>query len=63
MIKNHAFVDGNKRIGVAVMILLLKLNQINISFTQKDLIELGLRTAEGNYDIENIVYWINDHRR
>ena len=29
LINNHGFVDGNKRIGVSVMLLLLKLNDVN----------------------------------
>lgn len=62
LIKNHAFVDGNKRIGVAVMVLLLKLNGIKMSFTQQALINIGLKTAEGTYDVEDIVKWINDHK-
>lgn len=62
LIKNHAFVDGNKRIGVAVMILLLKLNGIQMSFTQDELIELGLKTAEGICNVEGIGRWIIDHK-
>jgi death-on-curing protein len=36
LISNHGFIDGNKRIGIAVMILLLKMNNIVITYTQQE---------------------------
>src|SRR4051794_4516999 len=38
LISNHGFVDGNKRIGVAAMVILLKMNNIKMYYTQKELI-------------------------
>ena len=61
LVGNHGFIDGNKRIGVAVMVLLLKMNSIKIYYTQKELIELGLKTAEGLMDEKDISNWINEH--
>jgi death-on-curing protein len=40
LISNHGFIGGNKRIGIAAMILLLKLNNIVITYTQQELISL-----------------------
>lgn len=54
LINNHGFVDGNKRIGVAVMLLLLRLNGINIKYTQEELVDLGLGVAEGKFNHEYI---------
>jgi death on curing protein len=62
LIKNHGFVDGNKRIGVAVMLLLLQLNGINLKFGQEELVDIGLRTAEGIYNEEDIERWILRHQ-
>ncbi len=61
LISNHGFVDGNKRIGVAVMVILLKMNNIKVSYTQKELIDLGVRTAEGLMKEKDILNWINEH--
>jgi len=61
LIKNHGFVDGNKRIGVATMILLLKLNDINVRFSQRELINLGLEVADGTLNEKDIEKWIRDH--
>ena len=63
LIKNHGFVDGNKRIGVAVMLLLLRINDIKIIYTQKQLIHLGLSIADGSASQEDIIVWINNHRK
>ena len=41
MINNHSFVDGNKRIGIYVMLILLEYNGIKLRFTQNELISLG----------------------
>lgn len=61
LITNHGFVDGNKRIGVTVMILLLKINNIKIEYTQKELINLGLKVAEGTWKEKDILNWIKKH--
>lgn len=58
LINNHGFVDGNKRIGVSVMLLLLRLNDIEIKYTQLELIELGLGVASGKFDESYIKEWI-----
>jgi death-on-curing protein len=62
LIKNHGFIDGNKRIGVATMLLLLRLNEISIRYEQEEVVELGLKTAEGKFREENIQRWIEEHQ-
>jgi len=62
LIKNHGFVDGNKRIGVAVMLLLLRLNGYSIRYSQEELVQLGLGTAEGKLTEQDIEEWIVRHR-
>ena len=59
---NHAFVDGNKRIGVFVMLITLKLNNAELKYTQDELISLGLAVASGETDYEKIYKWIIDHK-
>lgn len=61
LISNHGFIDGNKRIGVAVMVILLKMNNIKIVYTQQELIDLGLKTAEGLMKEKDILNWISKH--
>ena len=61
LIQNHGFVDGNKRIGIAVMLFLLKLNELKIRYSQKELINLGLGIADGLITEENLRNWIRHH--
>lgn len=62
LISNHGFIEGNKRIGIAVMILLLKMNYIMITYTQQELIVLGLDVAEGKFKEKDILEWIKRHK-
>lgn len=59
---NHAFVDGNKRIGVLTMLMTLQLNNIKINYTQAELISLGLSVADGKTEYAQILDWILEHK-
>ena len=63
LISNHAFVDGNKRIGVFIMLMTLKLNGIKIYYTQKELSDMGLGVASGDLSYKDILNWINVHNQ
>ena len=59
---NHAFVDGNKRIGVLTMLMTLQLNNVKIKYTQTELISLVLSVAEGKTEYIEILDWIMKHK-
>lgn len=61
LISNHAFVDGNKRIGIYVMLVLLEYNGFKLGFTQNELVDLGLGIAKGEYKQDYIALWIKRH--
>jgi death-on-curing protein len=54
-------VDGNKRIGVLVMLLTLRLNGVTLRYSQQELTELGLSAASGAAKYEDILAWIQAH--
>lgn len=62
LISNHAFVDGNKRIGVYVMLSFLEMNGIKLRCTDEELIHIGLSVADGSMSYENLLQWVIDHR-
>ncbi len=63
LIKNHPFVDGNKRIGVHTMLVFLMLNGIELEYQDKDLIQLILDTASGGCDDKQLLDWIQQHMK
>ena len=48
LISNHAFVDGNKRIGVLVMLTFLAVNGVTLQLTDEDVVRIGLGVADGS---------------
>ena len=63
LISNHAFVDGNKRIGVYVMLSFLEMNGIRIHCTDEELIHFGLAVADGSMNYEELLDWVLQHER
>lgn len=61
IINNHPFVDGNKRMGVYIMLIILELSHISIKYDQTELVDLGLNIAKGIFNQKNIVNWIKQH--
>ena len=62
LISNHAFVDGNKRIGVYVMLSFLEMNGIRIHCTDEELVHIGFSVASGKMTYEALLQWVLDHR-
>ena len=62
LISNHAFVDGNKRIGMHIMLTFLELNGIKLNCTNQDIVDAGLGLASGNMSYEQLLAWINNHK-
>lgn len=62
LISNHAFVDGNKRIGMYVMLTFLEVNGIRLNCTNDDVVEAGLGAASGQMGYEELLAWIREHR-
>jgi len=62
LISNHAFVDGNKRIGMYVMLTFLEVNGIHMDCTNDDVSEAGLAVASGKMDYDALLQWVRDHR-
>lgn len=59
--QNHGFIDGNKRIGIAVMLLILRRNNVSLRYTQDELINLGLSIAQGTMDVPDVEAWLTSH--
>ena len=62
LISNHAFLDGNKRIGIYVMLSFLEMNGIRIRCTDDELVGIGLSVADGSMRYEDLLQWVIEHK-
>ena len=63
LVMNHAFLDGNKRIGVHAMLVFLSLNRIELVYSQTELSDIILNIAAGKQTYEDLTGWILDHQK
>lgn len=63
LISNHAFVDGNKRIGIYVMLSFLEMNGVPIECSDEELVQVGLSVADGNMGYDEVLQWVLDHKK
>ncbi len=61
MVKNHPFVDGNKRIGHGAMELFLLLNGYELSATVDSAEEMIQKLAAGERSRNELSTWIQNH--
>jgi death-on-curing protein len=58
LIKNHPFLDGNKRIGYVMMRFFLLQNRMDIKATQSEKYDFVMSIANGQVEIDQINAWI-----
>ena len=63
LISNHAFVDGNKRIGIYVMLSFLEMNGVPVQCTDDELVHIGLSVADGSMGYGELLQWVLEHRK
>lgn len=56
LVKNHALVDGNKRLGWLATTVFVELNGEIVAMRDNDAFELVVRTADGSLDVETIAH-------
>ena len=61
LIKNHPFVDGNKRIGTHAMLVFLETNNVSVEYEDEELIETILGVAAGDVSAEELIAWLFEH--
>lgn|SRR5574341_180173 len=63
LIKNHAFVDGNKRTGFLCLLRFLHLNGYGLDATNDELYEFTIAVATSKLDKDQITRWIQIRMR
>ena len=60
LVANHPFIDGNKRIGILVMLTFLELNGINIEFNDDEIVDMAMGVASSKYKYEDLLNIISN---
>lgn len=58
LVKNHGFIDGNKRVAVHAMFIYLSLNYIFFDYTVDEMEKLVIGLADGSLNVDDVVEWI-----
>ena len=58
LISNHAFVDGNKRIGMFILLTFLEINGIKLRPTNAEVARVGLAIASGEMKYQELLEWV-----
>lgn len=59
--RNHGYVDGNKRVGLAAMLVFLSINRHTLDATEVDEVKVMLQVAEGAITEEELAEWVRSH--
>jgi len=63
IVKNHPMIDGNKRLGIHVMLVFMAVNGYELLYTQQELSSTILDLAAGKIGFETILQWIIGHQK
>ena len=61
LVKNHPFVDGNKRAGLAVCLAFVAMNDVSVRASDDELVELVYGVAEGRTSKADVAVFLRDH--
>lgn len=63
LVKNHPFVDGNKRVGLACSLAFLRLNGVRVSTTNDDLVDMVMGVAEGRRSKADVAVFLRERSK
>jgi death-on-curing protein len=62
LVRNHALVDGNKRLAWSATRVFCLLNGVDLTYTVDDAEAMVLEAAAGHRDVRQITQWLTAHR-
>ena len=63
LVKNHPFVDGNKRVGLACSLAFLRLNGIRVRATDDDLVDIVMGVAAGRRSKADVAVFLRERSK
>jgi len=61
LVKNHPFVDGNKRTGFLAVLMLLKKSKIKLIATEAAAYDFVINVASSQIAFEEIILWLKEN--
>ncbi len=61
IVKNHPFLDGNKRTGTHAMLMFLAINNFNAEYVDEELINIIYSVADNSLSYADFVNWLSSH--
>ena len=55
IIKNHPFLDGNKRLGLHLMLILVHINGLKLDIAHDELIDIIFKVADGTFNRQDFL--------
>jgi len=63
LIRDHPFVDGNKRTALAATGIFLELNGYTLTATDDELLDFTRRVVRGRITVQEMAAWLKNHSR
>ena len=63
IVRNHPFVDGNKRTGTFAALVFLEINDVEVDADPDDLADLTISIADGRGTKEDVTRFLREHAR
>ena len=63
LVRNHAFIDGNKRVALASAILFFKISRVPYAISEEEAVKLTLAAASGLMDKGAVTAFFRQHLR
>jgi death on curing protein len=61
IVRNHPFLDGNKRTGLIVAFVLLELNRRSVDASEEETFDIFMRLAAGKLSEDALSEWLGAH--
>jgi death-on-curing protein len=61
LIRNHPFVDGNKRTGIAAAAIFLRINGNSLEAANDELEKFTLEVAQSQHTLDDVAAWLQVH--
>lgn len=61
IVRNHPFVDGNKRTGLVVAFTFLELNGVEVNASEEDAYEVFMSLASGDLSEKSLSGWLEEN--